>query len=500
MNEEELKQSENEKVHANMLPDEEDSGRDDDAQVVEDEEEPPERPDYEQELLNIVRSDLPVEVKREKLLDYHYNDLASMLEQATPEERKRIYKALDEEDISEIFTYLDDPSKYLEEMDVEDAADILENMDADDAIDVLENLDDEQKEAIFSRMDEESQNDINLIQSYDEQEIGSKMTTNYIAIKRGISVKQAMRSVVNQAAENDNLMTIYVLDNDDTFYGAITLQDLIIAREYMNLEELITTSYPYVYAHETVDECIEQLKDYSEDSIPVLDNDKHLLGVITSQDLVEVVDEQFGEDYAKLAGLTEQEDLKEPLIQSLKKRMPWLLVLMLLGLVVSSVVSIFEPVVAQLTVVVAFQSLILDMAGNVGTQSLAVTIRVLADPDLSGAQKFKFVLKEAKTGFTMGALLGLISLVFIGLYITLALKYQPLHAFAVSGCIGLAMLLAMTVSSITGTVIPMFFKKVGVDPAVASGPLITTLNDLVAVVTYYGMAWLLLINTMQIHI
>ncbi len=173
---------------------------------------------------------------------------------------------------------------------------------------------------------------------------------------------------------------------------------------------------------------------------------------------------------------------------------------MLLGLVVSSVVSIFEPVVAQLTVVVAFQSLILDMAGNVGTQSLAVTIRVLADPDLSGAQKFKFVLKEAKTGFTMGALLGLISLVFIGLYITLALKYQPLHAFAVSGCIGLAMLLAMTVSSITGTVIPMFFKKVGVDPAVASGPLITTLNDLVAVVTYYGMAWLLLINTMQIHI
>lgn len=168
MNEEELKQSENEKVHANMLPDEENSGRYDDEQVVEDEEEPPERPDYEQELLNIVRSDLPVEVKREKLLDYHYNDLASMLEQATSEERKRIYKALDEEDISEIFTYLDDPSKYLEEMDVEDAADILENMDADDAIDVLENLDDEQKEAIFSRMDEESQNDINLIQSYDE--------------------------------------------------------------------------------------------------------------------------------------------------------------------------------------------------------------------------------------------------------------------------------------------------------------------------------------------
>ena len=123
-----------------------------------------------------------------------------------------------------------------------------------------------------------------------------------------------------------------------------------------------------MYAKETIDECIEDLKDYSEDSIPVLDNDKKILGVITAQDIVEVVDEEMGEDYARLAGLTSEEDLNEPLFESMKKRIPWLMVLLLLGLIVSSVVGIFEQVVSQLTLVICFQSLILDMAGNAGTE------------------------------------------------------------------------------------------------------------------------------------
>ena len=186
-------------------------------------------------------------------------------------------------------------------------------MDADDAVDVLEELDEGARTAIIAEMDEEAKQDIRLIRSYDEDEIGSKMTTNYIAICRGLTVKQAMRSVVEQASENDNLTTIYVLENDDTFYGTFTLQELIIARKKTDLETLITTSYPYVYDHETVQECIEELKDLSEDSIPVVDNEKKLLGVITSQDLVEVVDEEMGEDLAKLAGLTAEEDLKETL-------------------------------------------------------------------------------------------------------------------------------------------------------------------------------------------
>lgn len=458
------------------------------------EEEVFEHPDYASELEQIIRSDMPSEEKREKLQDYHYNDIADVLEKLTPEERRSLYRLLGAEEVSEIFAYLDDASEFIEELSPETAAHIVQEMDADDAVDILEDLDEEQQQAIIDRMDEEARADVELIQSYPDDEIGSKMTTNYIVIRRGISIKEAMRALVSQAAENDNLSTIYVVDEEEHFYGAITLQDLIIAREHTALEDLITTSYPYVYDHEDVAECIEQLKDYSEDSIPVVDSEMKLIGVITSQDLVEVVDEEMGEDYAKLAGLTAEEDLKEPLLQSIKKRIPWLITLMFLGLLVSSVVGTFEGIMAALPICVAFQSMILDMSGNSGTQSLAVTIRILTDDELTGKQKLGLVFKEARVGFTNGLILGTVSFLFVGLFVHFVKGRELMASFALSGCIGMAMVVAMTISSLSGTLIPMFFKKVKIDPAVASGPMITTLSDLVAVVTYYSLVSLLLMG------
>ena len=282
------------------------------------------------------------------------------------------------------------------------------------------------------------------------------------------------------------------------FYGAIDLKDLIIARQDRALEDLVVTSYPYVYAEEDIDDCIEKLKDYSEDSVPVLDNDNRLLGVITSANIIDLVDDEMGEDYAMFAGLTAEEDLKEPLKESMKKRMPWLIVLLGLGMVVSSVVGVFEHVVTQLPIIMAFQSLILDMAGNVGTQSLAVTIRVLMDESLTGKQKVELVFKEMKIGLCNGGLLGILSFAVIGLYIYLFKGKTLLFSYAVSGCIGVALLLAMLISSAVGTCIPLFFKKINIDPAVASGPLITTVNDLVAVVTYYGLGWIFLIQVLHL--
>ena len=307
-----------------------------------------------------------------------------------------------------------------------------------------------------------------------------------------------MSSLVEQAAKNDNISTLFMVTEDNTFYGAMDLKDLIIARRESPLENLIATSYPYVYGNELIDDCIERLKDYSEDSIPVLDNDNKLLGVITSQSMVDLVDDEMGEDYAKFAGLTAEEDLKEPLRESIKKRLPWLLVLLGLGMVVSSVVGLFEEVVSQLTIIMCFQSLILDMAGNVGTQSLAVTIRVLMDEALTGKQKAELVFKEMKIAFSNGSILGILSFALIGLYIALFKGKTFVFAYAVSGCIGVSLLLAMVISGAVGTLIPLFFKKIHVDPAVASGPLITTVNDLVAVVSYYGLSWIFLINMMHL--
>ena len=163
----------------------------------------------------------------------------------------------------------------------------------------------------------------------------------------------------------------------------------------------------------------------------------------------------------------------------------------------SSVVGMFEHVVAELTIVMCFQSLILDMAGNVGTQSLAVTIRVLMDENLTAGQKVHLVFKEARVGLSNGLILGMMSIILIGCYIYFFKSGSLQFAFAVSGCIGAALILAMLISSLVGTLIPMFFHKIHIDPAVASGPLITTVNDLVAVVTYYGLAWFFLIEMLH---
>lgn len=458
----------------------------------------PEKPDYEQELIALITGDCSDEELKERLSDYHENDIADVLESLTPQERKRLYRVLGAETVSEIFTFLEDVGTYIEELNDDKAVEILEEMDASDALDVLSELDDDKRDELFNRITEEQRHDIELIYSYDDNEIGSRMTTNFISIHHDLTIKQAMKALVEQAGDNDNISTIYVTDKDDTFFGAIDLKDLIVARQYDELDSLITTSYPYVYAKETISECMDALTDYSEDSIPVLDNDKKLLGVITAQDIVEVVGDELGEDYAKLAGLTEEEDLKEPLRASIKKRLPWLITLLFLGLIVSTVAGLFEQVVAQLTLVVCFQSLILGMAGNVGTQSLAVTIRVLMDEELVGREKFHLVFKEMRVGLVNGFFLGILSLSFIGLYIYLAKGKSPLFSFAVSACIGLAMWTAMTISSMMGTIIPIFFHKIKVDPAVASGPLISTINDLVAVVTYYGLTWILLINLLKL--
>lgn len=456
--------------------------------------------DYRAEILGIVRSNASPGIMRNKLEDYHENDLADVFPDLSVAERRKLCRILNLDMLADIFEHIDEKqaAEYLDEMDVRKAAAILSRMETDAVVDVLRMIPKEKRALLLELMDDEARKDMAVIAAFDDEEIGSRMTTNYIEIRENLTVKQAMTELVSQAAKNDNISTIFMVTADHTFYGAMDLKDLITARQDTRLEDLIVTSYPYVYGHELIDDCIEKLKDYSENSIPILDNDNKLLGVITSQSIVDLVDDEMGEDYAMFAGLTAEEDLKEPLKESMKKRLPWLLVLLALGTVVSSVVGVFEQVVSQLTIIMCFQSLILDMAGNVGTQSLAVTIRVLMDESLTGKQKVELVFKEMRIAFSNGAILGILSFFVLGLYIALFKGKTWTFAYAVSGCIGLSLMVAMVISGAVGTLIPLFFKKINIDPAVASGPLITTINDLVAVVAYYGLCGILLIGVLHL--
>ena len=451
-------------------------------------------PSHQEDIVKLIKGPLTPKMKQQNLLSYHEKDISDALCLLSVDDRKHLYTLLDAEWIAEILEYSDDSTIYLNEIPIQKRMAVLSHFETVEMLDYIREMDKDSRDIILDLLDSEKKREFLLLNSFNEDEIGSKLTSNYVAIDFGLSVKEAMSSLIRQANDNDNISTIYVLDKNQIFLGAIDLKDLIIAREGTDLEKIITTSYPYVYATEQIDDCLSRIKDYSEDSIPVLDNENKLIGVLTSQTIMELVDDEMSEDYAKFAGLSSEEDLNEPLRKSIMKRLPWLMVLLVLGMFVSSIVGVFEKVVAQLPLIIAFQSLILDMAGNVGTQSLAVTIRVLIDENIGKKQKFFLVCKETRIGLVNGMILGILSFVMVGFYLVL-LKSQTMNmAFSISACTGIALVVSMVLSSMSGTLIPLMFIKMKIDPAGASGPLITTINDLVAVITYYCLVWVLIIG------
>ena len=457
--------------------------------------------EYLDELLILLKSDMSDSEKKELILQYHENDIAEMLEELDKEDRIKLYALLGDDNVAEVLPYVEDVEELVEDLSSEHVADIIELMDADDAIDILEELDDEQREEIVSLMDEESINEIKDIVKFDDNMIGSKMTNNYISILKTETIKTAMKKVIKEASDNDNLYHIYVVDDDEKFYGVIELRDLIIARQNDDFDKLIKQNYPVFYATALVDDCINKLKDYSLDSYPILDDNDHLIGVITSDDVIEVVEEEMIDDYAKLAGLTEEEDLEESLFKSVKKRLPWLVVLLILGLVQAFCMTGFDRIVAALPIIIFFQTSVLAMAGNTGTQALAVTIRSLSDFDSEDKVVRKTVFKEIRIAFLNGFMLALLAVIFVFVFLLITKKsvvdggvFSYENSIKASLIVGMALLTAMTVSGFVGTIIPILFMKIKIDPAVASGPFITTINDVTALLIYYGLAYFMFQN------
>ena len=288
-------------------------------------------PDYANQVVAVIRSNLTPKYMSQQIADFHENDIAQALDQMTKAERAKLYSLLDRNTLADVISYAENRQIYLGELGIRKRVEVLSQLDPAEAVEYLQPLPKQDRNVLLDLMDDEIRREILLLSSFHEDEIGGKMTTNYVAIPAGIGIRQAMGELVSQAADNDNISTIYVVDTDGCLVGAIDLKDLIIAREGTALDSITMSSYPYVYADEQIDDCIERLKDYSEDSIPVLDEDNRLIGVLIAQDITHMVDDAMGDDYAKLAGLIAEEDLNEPLKKSISKRLPWLIILLGLG-------------------------------------------------------------------------------------------------------------------------------------------------------------------------
>lgn len=454
------------------------------------------------QILEIIKSDLSIAKKREALEDYHEFDIAEVIPFLSDEEKDLLFKILDKDDfLSDVISYVEDAEDIIEELDVEDAADILEEMDADDAVDILEDLDEDVRQDVLSLMEEEAREDAQLILSYEEDTIGRLMTTNFIVVHKDDTIPQAMNKLIEQSGDNDNISTIFVVDDQDKYYAAIDLKDLIRARRNSKLDDICVLNYPSIPAIAKSSEVYQDVIDYEENIIPVLDDEERLIGVITSNDLVEVIGEEMSEDYEKFAGIGGNVDLDSNVFVSLKKRAPWLILLLFLSFIVSMLISSFGEVISVLTTMVFFQSAVLAMAGNSGTQSLAVTIRVLTEEDVDAKLIRRLLFKEFKVGLLNGTLLGIIAFVASFLYLILfkvslstTTDFSYINSIYGAGIIGCALLISMTVSSLVGSLIPIILHSIKIDPAVASGPLITTINDLLAVSIYYGLSYFMLIQ------
>lgn len=310
---------------------------------------------YTQEIFDLIRKTKNSKLLAQTLTNYHDNDIADALTYLSPDERKRLYKAIGIEATSRIFAYLDeDVDKYFAELENESAADILEEMDADDAIDILEELDEKKASEIISLIEPESKSDIQLLQSYEDDEFGSLMTTNYITLEYGIGIKKSIEHLIEEAEENDNIETLYIV-KDGKFYGALTLRDLLITKKDEDLDEKIILSYPFVYDTEKItDAAVDTLADYSEDSIPVLDRENNeILGVITSADIVELINE-------------EEEEAKEEVKAVEEKKINYYQIAAFVLLFLLALLQIFNvvPMAPYIPALIALAALVLEVYGH----------------------------------------------------------------------------------------------------------------------------------------
>lgn len=438
------------------------------------------------------------------LEEYHLYDIAKVLTDFPEDIIKAFFHTVSIEFAAEIIEYLDeDDATYIIKVIGEiDSAKIIADMDLDDAVDILKYLK-KTGMRILKQIEPIRRKEILQVMLYDEDEIGAYLTDSYLTLQPNITVKEAMKQVVSNAHDVDYISIIYIVDKNNLLLGFIKLKDLIIARADEQLSDLYKTRFPRVYPTDDKEYVASLMQETSESSIPVINEDGKMEGIITHDDLMDIISLVQEEDYTKFAALSDVEiNLSTSnLRKSVKSRLPWLSILLGLSMITSIILSFFEAnlslnpgsrlLASKLAV---YLPLILAMAGNTGTQSLAVMIRYLTkNLDLDMTKIKKHILREFKTGVLQGLIIGI--LIFIMINLTNLIIYQVIsrpnliYAIVTSGSIFIALLVSTTL----GALIPLIMTKFKIDPAVASGPFITTISDIITLSIYYSMSLLILL-------
>ncbi len=431
-----------------------------------------------------------IEVSNDKAIvalfeEMHYADIAEILDELSFDNVVYIIKLLDSEKTSAVLMELDEGirEKTLQNLSAKEIAEEVEELDSDDAADIIGELSEERQEAVLSKIeDEEHVKEIEELLAYDEDSAGGLMAKELVKVNENWTVLKCVREMRTQAEEVTRVHSIYVVDNNDKLKGRLSLKDLLITSTKTAISEVYIPKVDFVNVHDDLDEVSNKMRKYDLEAIPVVDNDGILLGRITIDDIVDVIKEEADKDYQLAAGLTQDVEADDSILQLTKARLPWLFLGLLGGVGAFLIMVLFENTFDENAVLFFFTPLIAAMAGNVGVQSSAIIVQGLANDDVKGSINSRLV-KEMLLAALNGVVLALFLFVFVWFY-----EGKINTALAIS----VSLVAVIIVAGLIGTFVPLFLNKRGIDPAIATGPFITTSNDIFGILIYFMIAKLIL--------
>ena len=421
--------------------------------------------------------------------EMHHADIAEILDELSFEEAVYIIKLLDSEKTSEVLMDVDDDvrEKILQNLSAKEIAEEVQELDSDDAADIIGELSEERQEAVMSQIvDEEHVKEIEELLNYDDDTAGSLMAKELVKVNENWTVLKCVREMRIQAEEVTRVHSIYVIDNKGKLKGRLSLKDLLIASTKTAISQVYIPNVDYVYDSDDLDEVSFKMRKYDLEAIPVVDESHILLGRITIDDMVDVIKEEAEKDYQLAAGIVEDVEADDSIFELTKARLPWLILGLLGGLGSVLIMDAFDDsirVIKNYDKLFFFTPLIAAMAGNVGVQSSAIIVQGLANDSVKGSL-WKRLLKEVGLSLINGLILGII-LISVAPLVSLDLYY--------SITIAISMLCVIIVASLVGTFVPIVLDKKGIDPAIATGPFITTSNDIFGIFLFFLIAKSMLI-------
>ena len=417
--------------------------------------------------------------------NYHHADIAEILEELNSDDATYIIKLLDSEKTSDVLMELDDDyrEKILKNLSIQEIAEEVEELDSDDATDIISELPEEKQKKVISKIsDAEHKADIKELLKYDEDSAGGLMAKELIKVNENWSVTRCVKEMRTQASEVTRVHSVYVVDNDDILLGRLSLKDLLVANPKTKIKSIYKKNVDHVFDTDTAESVASTMQKYDLGAIPVVNNKKKLLGRITIDDIVDLIKEEAEEDYQLAAGILQDVDVDDSIFELTRARLPWLIVGLIGGIGAAFVMGGFDEILLQHKILFYFTPLIAAMAGNVGVQSSAIIVQGLANDEIKGSINNR-LFKETLLSILNGVILA--GLLFLFIYFW---KGEIDIALALS----IALVAVVIVAGIIGTFIPLFLNKRGIDPAIATGPFITTSNDIFGILIYFMVAKLIL--------